>query len=79
MAAIYIKPPTEEELTRYRKQKEELKIEALNDAEKQTYKKANAIVAVGKIRVGLCPTCGHCLIWGDLTCDECFQKVKWYD
>lgn len=78
MAAIHIKPLTQEELEQYKLQKAEYRIMALADSEKQTHKKANAIVAIGKIRAGVCPTCGHCLIWGDLECDECFQKIKWY-
>lgn len=82
MSMIYIttEPPTQEELEEYKRQKEECRINALADKEKQTYKKAKAIVAVGQIRagMGMCPSCGHCLIWGDLECDECFQKVKWY-
>lgn len=79
MSMIHITtPPTQEELEQYKKQKEECRINALTDKEKQTYKKARAIIEVGKIRAGLCPSCGHCLIWGDLVCDECFQRVKWY-
>ena len=78
MAVISINPPTKEELEQYKMEKEKLQQIALTDMEKQTYKKAKAIVSVGKIRVGMCPTCNHCLIWGDLECDECFQRVKWY-
>jgi len=79
MPMIVIEPPTEEEIRQYKKYKEILRVEASVNTEKQAYKKAKAIIQVGKIRAGMCPTCGHCLIWGDATCDECFQKVKWYD
>lgn len=78
MPMIYIGAMTNEERQRYAQYKAKCKLLALVDPEKQTRKKAIAISAVGNIRAGICPTCNHCLIWGDLECEECFQKITWY-
>ena len=62
MEVCFVKAATKEELESYRKYKEECRLEALSDKEKQTRKKVKAISALGEIRVGICPTCEHCLI-----------------
>lgn len=72
-------PPTKEERDAYEEAKFQRWLASLDDPEKQTRKKVLAITAFKGIRVGLCPVCNHCLMWGDLTCNECFQKVTWYD
>lgn len=77
-----IGPAPEEELTEYRRQKDELRIQALTDPEKQKMKKVLEIKHNNGVTVGLCPTCNHCLMVGfgkcDIECDECLQKVIWF-
>lgn len=77
--AIICEPLTQEERLAYEKSKEEYKQECLKDTEKQIYKKPLGITQVQGIRCGVCPTCNSVLMYGDIICDECFQKIKWYD
>lgn len=78
----HVGPATEEELAEYRRLKEERRIQARKDPEKQKMKKVLAITHNNGVTVGLCPTCNHCLMVGfgkcDIECDECFQKVIWF-
>lgn len=78
MNVVCIGQPTEKEREEYERYKAALKKEAQSDKEKQTIKKVKHIIAVNGIRAGICPTCGHCLVFCDTECDECFQKVRWF-
>lgn len=78
ITVAHIGSPSKSEIEAYKEYKNKLKEEAMLDEEKQSIKKVKHITVLNGIRAGICPTCGHCLIFCDTECDECFQKVRWF-
>lgn len=76
---VKINPPTEKELSDYRNYKLDQYLNSLHDKDKMEYKKPKAIGKIGKITFGLCPTCNHCISIADDYCDNCFQRLDWYN
>lgn len=77
MPVIYIEPPTKEEIEEYKKAKHEEFLKSFSDEEKMQRMKLKAIIRFGKLKIGICPKCNHCLVESDSFCDECFQRIDW--
>lgn len=76
VGSVYI-CATADEIGEYSRDKFIARQEALVDGSKQTPMVAKAVVTVGKLTVGMCPVCGHCVSKFQTDCDECFQVLDW--
>lgn len=74
---VVIGKPTEDELNKYKQQQANKYLSSLTDVEKQTPKLVTVQSKCNNIVIGMCPECGHCIMYPVSKCDECFQRVDW--
>ena len=79
MPMIHIEPPTKEEIEEYKRLKHEEFLKSFSNEEKMHRIKPKAVGRIGRLKFGICPKCGHCLMESDSFCDECFQCIDWSD